>query len=195
MMRHFCIIAAVICVSLLALSQTTEAVGRKGSKGKGKYKPKWNPTSYQKSLPQITIKEGSKKKKYSFEKLILADGYLCPGSAWSYMTLKTALPKLFKNSTPDKKDIKILYGESACAKRVFDYFMGSKYRTKACLECTGELTGRQQAIVRKSTGEKVIITYDKPAADGHNDAGAQAGDAALKASEGKGMVIELVSKK
>ncbi len=183
---------AFIVICALAFVQQLEVQGSRGQ-GKRRNKPQWNPTSWQQTLPDIVVKEGSSKKKYSFRSLIDADGYLCPGSARCYQTLKTALPLLYKNSVPVKGDFTILYGPSPCAERVYEYFMGSQYRSNKYLRCDESLSGRQQAIIRKSTGMKVLITYDSPEARGHTNQGAQAGDAVLKASNGAGMKIEIVS--
>jgi len=204
-------IVALVCAGSLACTPQAEARGGKG-KGKGytgpKYqgrgsqsqggqgkqqnKPRWTPTSWQKQLPAIVVKDGGRTKKYSFEKLILADGYLCPGSAMAYMTLKTALPLLYGDAAPAKGDFRIMYGPCECATRVYNYFLGSKYRSANHLVCSDKAMGRQHMVVRKSTGAKVRITYDPPAADGHNPEAAEAADVVLKAEKGAGMAVEVV---
>ena len=190
-LRNKWMVAFIVMVAL-SFVYHFEARGNRFAGGK-KGKPQWSPTSRQKSLPDIVVKEGSRQKTYSFRSLIDADGYLCPGSARCYQTLKTALPLLFKDAVPEKGDLIILYGSSSCAERVYNYFMGRKYRSDTHLRCDKSLAGRQQAIIQKSTGTKVLITFDPPEADGHNPQGARAGDAVLMASNGAGMKIETVS--
>ncbi len=184
------VVFMVICA--LIFVQQLEAQKKRGP-GKRSSKPDWSPTAWQQTLPDIVVKKGNRIKEYSFRSLINADGYLCPGSAWCYQTLRTALPLLYKNSVPIKGDFTILYGPSPCAKRVYEYFMGWRYRSNTYLRRDKSLAGRQQAIIRKSTGMKVLITYDSPKAEGHTTQGAQAGDDALKASDKAGMKIEIIS--
>lgn len=195
-MRNRMLVAG-ICLAVLAGGQAVWAAGQRGggpgSGRKQKNKPTWTPSAWQKELPAIVITEKGREKTYSFQSLIRADGYLCPGSAWSYQTLRIALPLLFKEETPEKSDIQILYGESKCATRVFKYFMGNPYSGPASVTCDPDMPGRQQAILRKSTGVKVVVTYAPPAADGHTPQGAQAGDAALRARDGDGLQVETVT--
>ena len=189
--RKIWMVALMVIVALSFVYQS-EAQGNR-SIGIGRGKPEWSTTSWQKSLPDIVVKEDSREKTYSFRSLIDADGYLCPGSARCYQTLKTALPLLYKDAVPEKGDLLILYGPSSCAEKVYRYFMGRKYRSDTHLRSDKSLAGRQQAIIRKSTGEKILITYDPPEADGHTPQGARAGDAVLKATNGAGMKIKTVT--
>jgi len=137
-----------------------------GTQNKQSSKPTWSPTAEQQKLPAIVVKDKNRNVSYSFENLILADGYLCPGSAMAYQTLRTALPLLYGKAIPVKGDFTIVYGPSECAVKVFKYFMGSGYTSTEYLRPSGNEKGIQYIVVRNSTGAKVRITYATPAADG-----------------------------
>ena len=160
----------------------------KGSGNKQKNKPVWEMTEYQKELPPVEVIEGDKARIYSFKELIEADGYLCPGSARVYKSLITALPLLFKEEIPQKKDIYIKYGPSDCADKVMHYFMGFADNN---IEQDQTLAGREIIISRISTEKYIHIVYDEPSADGHTPDGAAAGDAVLRAEDGKGLTVTL----
>jgi len=153
-----------------------------GTREVGANKPVWEATSWQSSLPPIVVTN----KQYSFEELIRADGYLCPGSAMAYKTLQTALPLLFAGATPAQDDFTISYGPSECSQKVFNYAMGSN----SALDSS--LLGREQIVTRTSTGVRVRIVYDKPATDGHTPEAAAAADLILRATDGAGMKVEVI---
>ncbi len=164
------------------------------NRGTGRNKPVWTPTSKQNELPPIVIREKGDLIKYSFQSLIEADGYLCPGSARCYMTLYTALPMLFNQSESVMGDFKIIYGPSDCATRVYEFFMGNKYNSDEFLHADESLHGREQTVIRISTGEQVHIIYSIPAADGHSLEGAAAGDFVLNSTDGAGMIVSFLTK-
>ena len=126
---------------------------------------------------------------FSFQSLINADGYLCPGSARSYKTLLTALPVLFGDSLPALGDFRIAYGPSDCSTRVFQYFISSTAPIEEYLALDESMLGREHIVTRISTGEAVRIVYSIPSADGHTPEGAEAGDLVLSAEDGEGMQI------
>lgn len=176
---------------IIVVSQTSYARGNMGSGQKMKNKPQWSPTSWQKKLPSIVINKDNHTRKYSFVKLIEADGYLCPGSARSYKTLLTALPLLFGEHMPDMEDITIHYTLSPCSEKVYKYFLGSSL-CRSHLRNNENLEGRQHMIERNSTGKKILITYTIPDANGHTPESARAGDKVLKATDGDGMVVKII---
>jgi len=161
------------------------------NRGAGRNKQVWTPTNQQNELPSIIIKGIEGLIEYSFQSLIEADGYLCPGSARCYMTLNTALPILYKDSEPILGDFKIIYGPSDCADRVYKFFMGDEYQSEEYLYSDESSQGREQTIIRISTGEQVHIVYNIPAADGHTPEGATAGDFVLNSTDGKGMKVSI----
>jgi len=181
-------ILTIICCCFLFLYTQVDAKGGKES-GKGKNKPVWTATKWQKTLPPVSVEEKGKQKEYKFLALIKADGYLCPGSARAYKTLQVALPMLFENITPIKGDFKITYGPSDCTTKVYKYFM-KNFTSKKYLELDKSIVGRTIIISRISTGRKVIITYDSSSgSQGHDPEGAKAGDVILHAEDGNGMSI------
>ena len=173
----------LLAVFLIAVAQLC---AEKGEGGKQRNRPVWEMTEYQKELPPIEILEAGVVKAYSFRQLIEADGYLCPGSARAYKALLIALPYLYVDETLETGDLKIEYGPSACAEKVFGWFMNLH---DGNLVQDESLMGREIIVSRIATDERVHIVFDEPDADGHNPEGAAAGDAVLRAEDGNGMTI------
>jgi len=181
-------IITIICCFLLFLNAPVDAKGGKG-RGKGKFKPVWTLSNWQKALPSIIVEEKGKQKEYTFLNLIKADGYLCPGSARAYKALQVALPILYEDATPVKGDFKITYGPSDCTTKVYNYFM-KNFTSKEYLELDESMQGRTIMISRISTGKKVKITFSPSSeSKGHTPEGAKAGDAILHAEDGNGITI------
>ena len=190
------IIVCLISVAFhMQVSAQSKSSGSSSKKTGGKNKPVWKPSDSQKKLPSIRILYDSREAEFSFESLIKADGYLCPGSARSYKTLLAALPLLFGNSIPEMEDIKIIYGPSDCSTRVYEYFIRSVDQIDEHLVLDESMLGREHIVTRISTGKSVKIIYDLPDADGHNREGAAAGDLVLYAEDGEGMKVMLLSPK
>lgn len=158
----------------------------RGSEGKGKNRPEWEPTRSQIELDSIVLQDKNKIVKFTFEELILADGYLCPGSARAYKTLQIALPMLFDNEVPVKDDIVISFGPSECAARVFMYMYDNNNNH---VQESMNLKGRELTVKRISTGKMVSIEFLIPDVDGHTPEAAEVGDKILKAVDGSGFEI------
>ena len=196
MKKKIWIVAVVFLISFtfqMQISAQSKNSGTNNKKPGGKNKPVWKLTDSQKELPPIVIIDDGREREFSFESLIKADGYLCPGSARSYKTLLTALPILFGNSIPKIEDFKIMYGPSDCSTRVYEYLMSGADQLEEHLVLDELMLGREHIVTRISTGESVKIIYDLPAADGHNKDGAEAGDLVLYAEDGVGMEVTLLS--
>jgi hypothetical protein len=149
----------------------------------------WEPTEWQKILPNIKVQDGGTIQEYSFTDLIQADGYLCPGSARAYKALQVALPVLYGNSTPVKGDFKITYGAALCTSLVYDFFMQG-YTDKKFFELDMSIKEKLITIQRLSTGKKVTVTFAPSGGiRGHDQVAADAGDVILHAEEGDGMTI------
>ena len=148
----------------------------------------WEPTEWQKTLPDIVVQDKGKIRKYSFTELIKADGYLCPGSARAYKALQVALPILYENSTPVKGDFKITHGAALCTSLVYDFFMQG-YTDKKFLELASGIRKKFITIERLSTGKKVTVIFPFSEILGHTPEAAAAGDVILHAQEGAGMTV------
>ncbi|CAK8711431.1 hypothetical protein KKHLCK_00425 [Candidatus Electrothrix laxa] len=149
----------------------------------------WEPTEWQKTLPNIKVQDGATTQEYSFADLIQADGYLCPGSARAYKALEVALPLLYKEATPVKGDFKITHGAALCTSLVYDFFMQG-YTDKEFLELDTTIKEKLITIERLSTGKKVTVIFaPSDGIRGHDPVAAEAGDVILRAQEGKGMTI------
>lgn len=181
---------AFVIIILFTLGLFLQQASAKGNRNSGRKKPKWTPTSWQTSLPPISVEVNGKNKEFSFVTLIKADGYLCPGSARAYKSLNIAFPILYDNSVAVAGDFEIRYGPSNCTKKVYDYF-GRKAKVKNDVISDKSLKGMEIVIKRKSTGKKVAFRYDSPAANRHNPAGAAAGTKILKAENGSGMYVRV----
>ncbi|RWX51335.1 hypothetical protein VU01_11572 [Candidatus Electrothrix marina] len=150
----------------------------------------WEPTEWQKTLPNIRVQDGGAIQEYSFTDLINADGYLCPGSARAYKALEVALPLLYKGTTPVKGDFKITHGAALCTSLVYDYFMQG-YTDKEHLELDMGIKKKLITIECLSTGKKVTVVFPPSTIRGHDSAAAEAGDVILHAKEGEGMTIHV----
>ncbi len=195
-MKRKRIVILAISIFLICFQQLS-AEGRNNpgtNREAGRNKPIWTPTSQQNELPPIVITNKNGLSEYSFQSLIEADGYLCPGSARCYMTLYTALPMLFDESEAVMGDFKIVYGPSDCATRVYEFFMDNEYQSEEYLYVDNLYSGREQTVIRISTGAEVRIVYDIPAIDGHTPEGAAAGDLVLHATDGDGMIVSFSPK-
>jgi hypothetical protein len=148
----------------------------------------WEPTEWQKTLPNIKVQDGAATQEYSFTDLINADGYLCPGSARAYKALEVALPLLYEDSTPVKGDFKITHGAALCTSLVYDFFMQG-YTDKKYLELDTTIKEKLIIIERLSTSKKVTVVFAPSAIRGHDPAAAEAGDVILRAQEGKGLTV------
>lgn len=148
----------------------------------------WEPTAWQKTLPNIKVQDGGAIQEYSFTDLIDADGYLCPGSARAYKALQVALPLLYKGTTPVQGDFKITHGAALCTSLVYDFFMQG-YTDKKFLELDMSITKKLISIERLSTGKKVTVVFPFSTIRGHDPAAAEAGDVILHAEEGKGLTV------
>lgn len=150
----------------------------------------WEPTEWQKTLPNIKVQDGGAIREYSFTDLIDADGYLCPGSARAYKALQVALPLLYEGTPPVKGDFKITHGAALCTSLVYDFFMQG-YTDKKHLELDMGIKKKLIIIERLSTGKKVTVVFPPSTIRGHDPAAAEAGDVILHAEEGNGMTIHV----
>lgn len=148
----------------------------------------WEATEWQKTLPDIAVRDKGSIRKYSFGELIKADGYLCPGSARAYKALQLALPILYQNSTAVMGDFKITHGAALCTSLVYDFFMQG-HTDKKFLELDSSIKDKLISIERLSTGKRVTVLFPFSNIRGHTPEAAAAGDRILRAQEGDGMTI------